>query len=133
MTDSPSVDLSPDGRWLAHHDKDQQLWLYDTRAKQDKRIAQSMAGNFSDLSWSPDSRWLAYVEIAANMFSQIKLWNIEAGASEVFAGTRTEEARDLLRQEFPERVTPIQLDVTSDCDMDSIAGVDRGGITQRRR
>ena len=35
---------SPDGRWLAHHDKDQQLWLYDTKTKQQKRIAQSMVG-----------------------------------------------------------------------------------------
>lgn len=47
---------------------------------------------------------------------------VEAGASEVFAGTRTEEARDALKREFDERVTPIQLDVTSDSDVDSIAG-----------
>ena len=37
---------SPDGRWLAHHDKDQQLWLYDTKTKQQKRIAQSMVDDF---------------------------------------------------------------------------------------
>ena len=43
---------------------------------------------------------------------------LDAGASEVFAGTRTGEARDSLRNEFPERVTPIQLDVTSDTDVD---------------
>jgi len=48
---------------------------------------------------------------------------VEAGASEVFAGTRTEEARDALKREFDERVTAIQLDVTSDSDVDSIAGV----------
>ena len=52
---------SPDGHWLAHRDKDQQLWIYDIKAKQDKRIAQSMNGDFDDLSWSPDSHWLAYV------------------------------------------------------------------------
>jgi len=32
---------SPDGRWLAHRDKDQQLWVYDIGTRQDKRIAQS--------------------------------------------------------------------------------------------
>ena len=48
---------------------------------------------------------------------------IEAGAAEVFGGTRNEEARDALKREFDERVTPIQLDVTSDTDVDSIAGV----------
>jgi tricorn protease len=37
---------SPDGRWLAHRDKDQQLWVYDIKTKQDKRIAQSMVDDF---------------------------------------------------------------------------------------
>ena len=45
---------------------------------------------------------------------------VAAGAGEVFAGTRTGEARDALRQEFPERVTPIQLDVTSDPDVSGV-------------
>ena len=45
---------------------------------------------------------------------------VAAGAREVFAGTRTNQARDSLRQEFPERVTPIQLDVTSDRDVDAV-------------
>ncbi|HKM53549.1 MAG TPA: S41 family peptidase, partial [Isosphaeraceae bacterium] len=66
---------SPDGRWLAHRDKDQQLWLYDTKTKQQKRIAQSMVADFEDLTWSPDSQWLAYVEAATNTFTQIKLLN----------------------------------------------------------
>lgn len=48
---------------------------------------------------------------------------IEAGAVEVFAGTRNEEAREALKREFDERVTPIQLDVTNDTEVDSIAGV----------
>jgi NAD(P)-dependent dehydrogenase (short-subunit alcohol dehydrogenase family) len=46
---------------------------------------------------------------------------VEAGAKEVLAGTRNEEARDALRREFDERVTPIQLDVTSDADVDAVA------------
>jgi NAD(P)-dependent dehydrogenase (short-subunit alcohol dehydrogenase family) len=46
---------------------------------------------------------------------------VAAGAGEVFAGTRTDEARNSLRQEFPKRVTPIQLDVTSDGDVEAVA------------
>ena len=46
---------------------------------------------------------------------------LEAGASEVFAGTRREEARDGLKREFAERVIPIQLDVTSDSDVDALS------------
>jgi tricorn protease len=70
---------SPDGHWLAHRDKDQQLWLYDTKMKQQKRIAQSLEEDFSDLTWSPDSQWLAFVEAASNTFRQIKVLNANTG------------------------------------------------------
>jgi NAD(P)-dependent dehydrogenase (short-subunit alcohol dehydrogenase family) len=46
---------------------------------------------------------------------------LDAGASEVFAGTRGEEVRDGLKREFDERVTPIQLDVTSDSDVNALS------------
>jgi tricorn protease len=79
---------SPDGRWLAHRDKDQQLWLYDIKSKSEKRVAQSMTGDFNDLSWSGDSRWLAYVESAANEFDQIKVLNVESGAIQIITSDR---------------------------------------------
>jgi tricorn protease len=79
---------SPDGHWLAHHDKDQQLWIYDLKAKTEKRIGQSMENDFNDLSWSPDSRWLAYVETAPNQFDQIKVLNVESGAIQVLTSDR---------------------------------------------
>ncbi|HEY0759076.1 MAG TPA: S41 family peptidase [Acidisarcina sp.] len=71
---------SPDGRWLAHRDKDQQLWVFDIKAKKEKKIAQSMQGDFIDLRWSPDSRWLAFGETAKNQFQQINVLNIESGS-----------------------------------------------------
>ena len=67
--------VSPDGHYLAHYDKDQQLWLLDTKTKADKLLLQSTEGDFSDLSWSPDSRWLAFGQSAANQFAQIKILN----------------------------------------------------------
>jgi NAD(P)-dependent dehydrogenase (short-subunit alcohol dehydrogenase family) len=45
---------------------------------------------------------------------------VEAGAREVLAGTRTEEGRKSLQTE-PVRVTPVQLDVTSDADVAAVA------------
>jgi NAD(P)-dependent dehydrogenase (short-subunit alcohol dehydrogenase family) len=45
---------------------------------------------------------------------------VEAGAGDVIAGTRSEEARDALKREFGERVTPIHLDVTSDPDVETV-------------
>jgi tricorn protease len=71
--------VSPDGTWLAHHDKDENLWLFNIKTKQEKKITQSMMGDFGDLTWSPDSRWLAYVETANNQFVQIKVFNVATG------------------------------------------------------
>ena len=45
---------------------------------------------------------------------------VAAGAREVLAGTRTPQARDALTQEFPNGVMPVQLDVTSDADLDAV-------------
>jgi NAD(P)-dependent dehydrogenase (short-subunit alcohol dehydrogenase family) len=48
---------------------------------------------------------------------------VAAGAREVLAGTRNQQARDALEQEFPKRITPIQLDVTSDADLEAISAL----------
>ncbi|MGA7353615.1 MAG: S41 family peptidase, partial [Acidobacteriaceae bacterium] len=79
---------SPDGRWLAHYNKDQQLWIYDTQSKANKLIASSMNSGFEDLSWSPDSRWLAFVEDADNHFAEVKILNIESGKIETLTSDR---------------------------------------------
>lgn len=80
--------VSPDGNWLAHTNKNQELWLYNIKTKQDKRIAQSMNGDFGDLSWSPDSKWLAYSETANNSFQQVKIFNVGAGSIETVTDDR---------------------------------------------
>jgi tricorn protease len=80
--------VSPDGHWLAHHDKDQQLWILDIRTRQDKRIARSKTGSFDDLRWSPDSRWLAFVEAADNRFLQIKVYDVETAAIQPITSDR---------------------------------------------
>ena len=79
---------SPDGHKLAHRDKDQQLWIYDITTKQDKKVAQSPTGDYNDLSWSGDSRWLGFVEAAANQFAQIKVLNVESGEIQTVTSDR---------------------------------------------
>jgi tricorn protease len=80
--------VSPDGHWLAYFDKARQLWVYDIKAKQQKRIAQSMSSDFSDLAWSGDSQWLAYSESADNSFQQVKLFNANSGAIQAITSDR---------------------------------------------
>ena len=70
---------SADGRYIAHTDKDQQLWLYDTQTKKNTRLAVNNDGDFGEPRWSPDGKWLAYSAPAANQFDQIYLYSVESG------------------------------------------------------
>jgi len=70
---------SPDGNFIAHHDKDQQLWVFDIAKRVQKKITASAEGDFSDLSWSPDSRWLAYAAPTANLLTRIFLYEVATG------------------------------------------------------
>jgi tricorn protease len=72
---------SPDGRWIAHHDKDRRLFLWSVEKKTDTQIATSRDGDFRDLAWSPDSRWLAYTATAADLLDQVFLYRIEGGTT----------------------------------------------------
>ena len=77
---------SPDGKWIAQQDKDSELWLFNTAAKNGKRIA-SVAGSFNSgpqfdsVCWSPDSQWLAFTQEAQNSLTQILLYNVETGVT----------------------------------------------------
>ncbi len=70
---------SPDGRKIGFADKDFQLWIYDGETKALAKIASSNNGMPDDFAWSPDSRWLAYVRTADNLFQQILLYDAETG------------------------------------------------------
>lgn len=68
---------SPDGKWIAHHDKKNQLWVRNIDKRADKLIFTAKNGTLQDLSWSPDGRWLAFVAQASNSFTQIYLYDVE--------------------------------------------------------
>ena len=70
---------SPDGKLIAHHDKNHRLFLYDCQARQNRRIDESKYEDFADLCWSPDSKWLAYTAYADNQFKQIRLYGVKSG------------------------------------------------------
>jgi len=68
---------SPDGKWIAHTNKDQELWLLNVETRKNVRVGASDYDDFGRLRWSPDSRWLAFIEAAPNTFHQLKLYNVE--------------------------------------------------------
>lgn len=84
---------SPDGKWIAHQDKDQQLWLYNIAAHTNKQIASSPNGDndspaFAGLRWSPDSHWITFAENASNNFEQIMLYNVETSSKTALTTNR---------------------------------------------
>ncbi len=70
---------SPDGRRLAWGDKDLKLWIHDLETGLTTPVAEGRTDELTDFAWSPDSRWLAYVEAAANGYPQIRLFNVLDG------------------------------------------------------
>lgn len=79
---------SPDGKRIAYQDKNQEMWLYDIDRKENKRIAASKVESFSDLRWSPDSQWLAYVSSADNLYQRISLYNVTNGNTTALTSDR---------------------------------------------
>jgi tricorn protease len=76
--------VSPDGKWAAHTDKNNRLWLLNLETKAGRLVDTGEYGSnsnpaFAGLRWSPDSRWLAFAKAAPNAFSQIFLYRLEPG------------------------------------------------------
>ena len=76
---------SPDGKWIAHQDKNNQLWLLNLATKSEKKIdTAEFGGNsspqFDPVRWSPDSRWFAYSRSARNQFDQLFLYSVDTSA-----------------------------------------------------
>ncbi|WP_367875172.1 S41 family peptidase [Luteolibacter sp. Populi] len=70
---------SPDGKWITWQDKNNNLWVRDLEAKQSVKVSTSPGHGFESLVWSPDSKWLAFVEPAANTCDRIRLYHLTDG------------------------------------------------------
>lgn len=69
---------SPDGKWLAYDDLQQDMWLLNVETGEQKKISSNQEG-IGGFSWSPDSKWLAFEQSALNSFRQIHLYSIDQG------------------------------------------------------
>jgi tricorn protease len=79
---------SPDGKWIAHHDKDLRLFLHNVTTGQDRHVDTSLLDAFDDFAWSPDSRWLVYSRSAENQFDQLWLMEAATGAKTLLTSDR---------------------------------------------
>lgn len=69
---------SPDGKLIAHTDKNNRLWVLDVATKTSTQIDENPYEEISELRWSADSRHLAYVNQAANVFRIIRIYSVES-------------------------------------------------------
>lgn len=79
---------SPDGKLLAWYDNNRDLWIMQLATKATWKVSENREG-IDDFTWSPDSRWLAFVMTARNSFSQIKLHSVEGRRNVELTSDRT--------------------------------------------
>ncbi|MTI38285.1 S41 family peptidase [Fulvivirga lutimaris] len=71
---------SPDGKWIAYDDLESNMYVLNIASGVSTKISSNQEG-IQDFSWSPDSKWLAFVQAAKNTMAQIKIYNIDSKTS----------------------------------------------------
>lgn len=71
---------SPDGKWIAYDDLESNMYVLNIANGISKKISSNQEG-IGDFSWSPDSKWIAFVQTAKNSMAQIHINNVETGIS----------------------------------------------------
>lgn len=87
------LQLSPDGRYLAHDDKNGDLWLLDLQSGQNNKIYQQGWGHaaYADVVWSNDSQLLAFtLNHQQRPRSQVVLYSLAEKRSEVLTTDKYE-------------------------------------------
>ncbi len=66
---------SPDGKWIAYTDNNNDLWLLNVESKDQKVISTNRQG-VRGIAWSPDSRWVSFSQAASNSYFQVFLYGV---------------------------------------------------------
>ncbi len=66
---------SPDANLLVYQDNHLNLYAYDVKRKRELKLDTSLRRQGFSVSFSPDSRYLAYTVVGENYFSQIKVYD----------------------------------------------------------
>lgn len=79
---------SPDGKWVVHDDKERKLYLTETATQLTREIDRNAYEEYSEISWSPDSRYISYSKSARNDFDQLYLLEIATNKITVLTSDR---------------------------------------------
>ncbi|MCB9515921.1 MAG: PD40 domain-containing protein [Candidatus Latescibacteria bacterium] len=81
---------SPDGKWIATWDQNQELHLVDLERGRSRKVADSPLWEYDPPRWSADSRWFVYGVPAASSFTQLMLYDVRAETSTPITSDRYE-------------------------------------------
>lgn len=87
-----SILPSPDGKHIAHSDKNHRLYITNVETKATTLVAQSEQAIIEDFSWSHDSRWLAYVDRVDNSHGVIQIYSLAEKTSRPVTTDRFDNA-----------------------------------------
>ncbi len=74
-----TIRWSPDSKKILWNDKKLRLQYVDIDTKAVTLVDKSKIWEFNDFTWSPDSRWIAYVTQLPNTFGKILLFDTKTG------------------------------------------------------
>ena len=85
---------SPDGTWIASAERDQELWLCNTKTAEKRRVAVSPKNDFDspDLAWSPDGQWLAFANSTPNDYTVLWLYSVAGDRAVAITSERTDSS-----------------------------------------
>ena len=72
---------SPDSKKLAYSDHNHELYILDAKTGEEILIDKDQFGDIRIYTWSPDSRWLAYVKTADTRMNVIWLYSLNQARS----------------------------------------------------
>lgn len=73
------LEVSPDGKFIAHDDKNAKLWLYDVASKTNKLVIAGKNGG-PGYWWTPDSRSLILQTFGPNTHGVLQKYDVGTGA-----------------------------------------------------
>ena len=81
---------SPDGRWVAHTDKEGRIWLTDPKAKTTREVGRGLLGDPPELqAWSPDGQALVWtLPLRQGDRSQLQLYSVADGSTHTLTSDR---------------------------------------------
>ncbi|MBV2128673.1 S41 family peptidase [Arsukibacterium indicum] len=94
------LSFSPDGNLIAYHDNHLNLYAFNLKTKRSQKLDTSLRRNNFNVSFSPDSRYLAYTVAGTNYFSQIKLFDFQNNKASQITDGMSEADNPVFTQDY---------------------------------